>query len=146
MEPNLEKYLHENIPLSAAMGVKVDFASKDHVILSAPFLPNINHKKTVFGGSLHAVATLACWSLLHVNKSDLQIVIANSEVQYLMPVTKSFKAECKMPEPAIWERFAGSLERRGRARLHLQAKIFEEGVLCVDYAAAFVGIIVSSGG
>ena len=55
---NLEKYLHKHIPISSAMGVKVDVASSERVVLSAPFLNNINHKQTVFGGSLHAVATL----------------------------------------------------------------------------------------
>lgn len=141
MEDELEKYLHENIPLSSAMGVSVDEASSSRVVLRAPFLPNINHKKTVFGGSLHALATLACWSLLHVNKSDLQIVIASSEIQYLAPVTQDFRAECLMPESAEWDRFNKILEKKGKGRLQLQAKIFEGGRLCVDYKGVFAGLL-----
>lgn len=140
MEENLEKYLRENIPLSSAMGVKVEMASKNRIILSAPFLPNINHKQTVFGGSLHTLATLACWSLLHMNMSTIQIVIASSEVQYLLPVTKDFKAEAEMPDAAIWDRFISILEKKGKARIRLSAKIFEEGRLCVDYSGVFVAI------
>ena len=94
---NLENYLLQHIPLSAAIGVKVEAALSEHVILSAPFLNNINHKNTVFGGSLHAVATLACWSLLYVNllemsEKNIQIVIASSEIFYTAPVISDFKS------------------------------------------------------
>lgn len=141
----LENYLHQNIPISSAMGVRVDLASSNQVILSAPFSININHKKTVFGGSLHAVATLACWSLLHVNLLNViggncQIVIAKSEVEYLAPVASDFKAECKMPEALDWERFIKTLQKKGKARLKLCAKIFQQGQLCVDYIGMFVAI------
>jgi hypothetical protein len=47
----LEQYLHEHIPLSAAMGVKVVQADPQCVVLTAPLAPNINHRDTVFGGS-----------------------------------------------------------------------------------------------
>lgn len=129
---DLEKYLHEQIPISSAIGVKVDVVSQEKVVLSAPFLNNINHKQTVFGGSLHAVATLTCWSLLHVNlvelfKDPVQIVIANSEIKYLVPVTSNFKAECLHPHTNVWERFLTILRKKGKARLQLNAKIFEKG-------------------
>ncbi|MGE5240286.1 MAG: YiiD C-terminal domain-containing protein, partial [Bacteroidota bacterium] len=62
----LERYLHEQIPLSKAMGVEVMEASGEKVELAAPFAPNINHLETVFGGSASAVAILAAWTLLHV--------------------------------------------------------------------------------
>src|ERR1700744_1244487 len=99
----LEDYLLQHIPISAAIGIKVASASTQKVILSAPFLNNINHKNTVFGGSLHAVATLACWSLLHMNllglsEKKFQIVIASSEVLYTAPVISDFKAECSTPD------------------------------------------------
>lgn len=143
-EKFLESYLREHIPISAAMGIKVDLASPDKIILSAPFSKNINHKKTVFGGSLHAVATLACWSLLHLNlskTSGIQIVISHSEVKYLVPVASNFKAECCMPDSKDWERFVKTLQKKGKARLKLSAKIFQEGQLCVDYTGTFVAIV-----
>lgn len=136
----MEEYLHENIPLSLAMGVKVEYASKERVVLSAPFSPNINHKKTVFGGSLHALATLSCWSLLHQNLPSCEIVIASSDIQYLYPVTKGFKAECRLPESAEWERFQLILKKRGKARIRLLASIVEEGRISVEYAGVFVAI------
>src|SRR5665647_2180784 len=105
-EKLIEAYLYENIPLSEAMGIKVEYASLDKIILKAPLKNNINHKKTVFGGSLHAVSTLACWCLLYVNlaiasKDVLQIVITKSEVNYISPVNDDFKVECLMPECVV---------------------------------------------
>ncbi|MEI8366149.1 MAG: YiiD C-terminal domain-containing protein [Parachlamydiaceae bacterium] len=142
---DLEKYLLEHIPISSAMGIRVDAASSERVVLEAPFLNNINHKQTVFGGSLHAVTTLACWSLLHVNmvelfKDPIQIVIASSEIKYLAPVTSNFKAECLHPDVSPWERFLIILRKKGKARLQLGAKIFEHDQLCVDYSGIFVAI------
>jgi thioesterase domain-containing protein len=143
---DLEKYLLKHIPISSSMGVKVDSSSSERVVLKAPFLNNINHKQTVFGGSLHAVATLACWSLLHINlvalfKDPIQIVIASSEIKYLAPVTSDFKAECLHPNIDPWERFLTTLRRKGKARLQLSAKILEKGQLCVDYSGTFVAIV-----
>ncbi|HEV8052959.1 MAG TPA: YiiD C-terminal domain-containing protein [Parachlamydiaceae bacterium] len=141
----LENYLLKHIPISSAMGVEVDMATSAKIILKAPFSNNINHKKTVFGGSLHALATLACWSLLHVNLMDaygenVQIVIANSEVDYLVPVASDFKAECMIPVTLEWERFIKMLEKKGKGRIRLNAKIFQGNQLCVDYTGTFVAL------
>lgn len=143
-EKFLENYLREHIPISAAMHIGVDLASPKKIILNAPIAININHKRTVFGGSLHAVATLACWSLLHVNLENLednfQIVITKSEIFYLAPVVSDFKAECDMPDPADWEQFTKSLQKKGKARLKLSARISQNGQLCVDFAGTFAAI------
>lgn len=143
----LENYLLKHIPISAAMGIKVELASPQQVILSAPFLNNINHKNTVFGGSLHAVATLACWSLIHVNLGGLsdksfQIVITNSEISYLAPVVSDFKAECCMPDPLDWQRFQKILQKKRKARLKLTAKIVQNSLTCVMYSGQFAAMQV----
>ena len=155
LEAELEKYLLEHIPISSAMGVRVFSASPKKIVLSAPFSNNINHKKTVFGGSLHAVATLACWSLLHVNLTELHnvhIVIASSEIAYLAPVASDFKAECCLPELEDWQRFLKILQKKGKARVKLSAKIFQGHQLCVEYSGVFAALehgkgskVISSG-
>lgn len=136
----LENYLLKHIPISSAIGIGVELATAKQVVLTAPFSNNINHKKTVFGGSLHAVATLACWSLLHVNVSDVQIVIASSEVEYLAPVASDFKAECLMPDSLDWNYFTKMLYKKGKARIKLHATIVQENQLCVNYSGVFVAI------
>lgn len=140
---DLEAYMHQNIPLSLALGIQVNSASPQRIVLNAPFEQNINHKKTVFGGSLHAVATLACWSLVFINLKDLtafDIIITNSSVNYLLPVTSDFTVHCDIPEEATWNRFVRSLHLKGKGRIHLHAKIFQNGKLAVDYEGTFAAI------
>ncbi|SFK43726.1 thioesterase domain-containing protein, putative [Methylophaga sulfidovorans] len=55
----LQQYLYQHIPLSAAMQVSVDHVSDEKVILRAPLTPNINYHETVFGGSASTLAILS---------------------------------------------------------------------------------------
>ena len=48
----LESYLHEHIPITRAMQVRVVEIGPEHARLTAPLAPNINHRETVFGGGL----------------------------------------------------------------------------------------------
>ncbi len=143
LKDNLEKYLHQNIPLSRALGIEILSASPQEMIVGAPFSNNINHKKTVFGGSLHAVATLACWSLIYVNLEELQpldIVITSSKIDYLLPVTSDFKAHCQIPEENAWKRFITMLRLKGKGRVSLQAMIYQNDRVAVYYEGTFAAI------
>jgi len=139
---DIENYLHEQIPLSSAMGVKIVSAGLDGVILSAPFQKNFNHKKTIFGGSLHSLATLACWTYLHFRLQDqgFELVIQKSEIDYISPVTGDFAAECLAPSDSEWVQFARSLEKKGKGRIHLSAKISQNGMLAVIFHGIFVAL------
>jgi thioesterase domain-containing protein len=141
----LEKYLWSHIPISKAMGVSVEEISLQKIILKAPLINNINHKSTVFGGSLHAVATLSCWSLVHINLKDLgldskQIVIAHSEIFYLQPVVDDFKVECSLPKVEVWDRFQKCLRKQGKARIELEASLLQNNQKCVAYKGTFVAL------
>ena len=145
MEKALQSYLHKNIPISQAMGITVLHASAEKVIVSAPFANNINHKQTVFGGSLHAVATLACWSLLYLHLKDAgtkhyQIVITESHVSYHAPVDSDFSVVCLSPQKSAWERFLKVLSAKGKARLDLTAHLQHNDRLALSYQATFAAI------
>jgi thioesterase domain-containing protein len=145
MKEELEKYIHDHIPLSMAMGIEVEEVSLQRVRLNAPMAPNINHKKTVFGGSLHAAATLTCWSLVFVNLRNLpinaEIVISSSNVKYLAPVKDQFTVECSLPNPHEWHAFETMLINKGKSRLKLNAKIYQNGTLALDYYGEFVALV-----
>lgn len=145
-EKQLESYLHQHIPISKAIGIRALHASIDKVILTAPFSNNINHKKTVFGGSLHAVATLTCWSLLYINLKNKnlknQIVITQSETIYHLPVDSDFKVESILPDPEDWQRFIKILNAKKKSRIHLSAHLYHKERLCVSYQATFAAILI----
>lgn len=141
----LEKYLHEHIPLSSTMGIKVKEASSKKIVLSAPLFANINHKKTAFGGSLSAVATLACWSLLYVNLSNLsdnpyEIVITESHIKYLKAIQEDFEVDCQFPSDISWNRFIKTLLGKSKSRIELTATIKSSGQLAVSFRGTFAAI------
>jgi thioesterase domain-containing protein len=124
-EPDLERYLHRQIPLSAAMQVAVLSATAKSVTLGAPLAPNINHKSTVFGGSASAVAILAAWSLLHVRLLEeglaCEIVIQSNQMDYDRPITGAFTATSSLADISAWPEFLKMLTRRKRARVEVQS-------------------------
>lgn len=65
-EQELQRYLHERIPLARAIEIEVRAATTDGVEIYAPLESNRNHRDTVFGGSASAVAILAAWCALYV--------------------------------------------------------------------------------
>ncbi len=140
----LEAYLHSHIPVSKAMGVMAQSVSPTEVVLAAPLDPNINHKSTVFGGSLGVVATLACWSLVYVNLMELtqssDIVITHGDISYLRPVNDVFEVSCVCDDPSQWERFFTILKRKGRARITLDATVGEPKDPCVIFSGTFAAI------
>jgi thioesterase domain-containing protein len=140
-----EAYLHSNIPLSAAMGVRVKIATPERVLLFAPLGPNINHHQTVFGGSGVVLATLAAWTLMHVrlvhDRVDAQLVIQRSSMEYERPITGDFEAACRFEDAAAWQRFLTMLNRRGRARMTLNAQLLHDSNEMGSFVGDFVAIV-----
>jgi thioesterase domain-containing protein len=140
----LERYLHRQIPLSAAMGVRVRMASPERVQLAAPLAPNVNHNETIFGGSAAALATLSAWTLLHIRlaRAELhaRLVIQRSSMEYELPIPGDFDAVCRFSDEAAWERFRTTLARRGRARLTLGAYLVYDAQRMATFEGDFVAL------
>jgi thioesterase domain-containing protein len=144
-EFGLESYLHDHIPLTKHLGVRVARSSSEVVELFAPLEPNLNHRKTGFGGSISAVAILAGWGLLWCRlrgrAAGHNIVIQRNTIEYVAPVTADFTARCVAPSPTQWKRFERMFEQRGRSRIDLKS------IVCVgeDVTAQFDGRFVVLG-
>ena len=137
----LETRLHREIPLAAAMQVRVLAISSIESLLAAPLAPNINHKSTAFGGSLHSVAVLACWSLVTWRLQDEDvgyIVIQDSRIEYLKPVDSDFEARAVWASTEEEAAFQKTLVRRGLARAKLRAEILCRGEICATLEGSFV--------
>jgi thioesterase domain-containing protein len=138
----LEQTLHAEIPLTRAMDVRVLGFDARGLTLGAALAPNLNHKKTAFGGSLNSLATLACWGLIQLLVRDIgrpiTVVIQESAVRYLAPVTHDMRACCPVPAESEVGRFLRMLERKGRARLELEATIDTANKSAVRFDGRFV--------
>jgi thioesterase domain-containing protein len=141
---DLERYLHEHIPLSKAMQVSVVSVDTNGVTLRAPLAPNINHQDTVFGGSASAVAILAGWSLLHTRLAGAgltsRLVIQRNTVNYDLPIAGPFTARAFIRTPAAWESFVVMLGRKGRARLTVSCILEYDGRSAGRFEGGFVAL------
>jgi len=140
----LEQYLHESIPLSLAMQVSVLEIGAEHVLLAAPLGPNINHLGTAFGGSACTLATLAAWSLLHCRLQSLlpaaSLLLQSSSMHYLRPITTGFRARAQLAPEASWNLFLRTLERRGRARIAVTARLISGNDEAAHFSGEFVAL------
>ena len=120
-------YIHQNIPITAHFGIKMKAYDGKAVCLSAPLTPNLNHRKTAFGGSLSALAILSGWALLHLKLKEKSIrsrlVIQKSSFEFSDPVDNDFEAVCSLPSDEQFEKFLRTLVRHKRARISLKSKI-----------------------
>lgn len=138
----LEQYIHENLPLTKAMGVYVVEVAETHIRLGAPLLPNLNHKKTAFGGSLESMATVTAWSTLyvHLHRHGIQgeLVIRHCEMAFAKPVEHDFTAIARMPLPDEHAAFQRVFERRGMGRFTVASEIEAAGEICARFTGEFV--------
>lgn len=137
-----ERFFHEQIPLTKAMGVRVEAHDGRQLVLTAPLEANHNHLGTAFGGSLAALATLAGYGLLwlELGNRDAHIVIRRSELDYRHPVTGPLRAICRKPPAAELAAFRATFAKTGKARVRLQVTVEEAGRVCMAFEGTFVAI------
>jgi len=111
-------------------------------VLAAPLAANVNHKGTAFAGSLNALATLAGWStiwlLTRAHGVEAHVVIQDSSVKYLRPVSGDFEAVCAAPTAAEAAALLTAVQRRGRGRIALQVAVTQAGAEVVRFTGRYV--------
>lgn len=142
----LEDYLHEHIPLTGAMGIRVLSVDETGVTLQAPLEPNLNHRGTAFGGSVSTLGITAAWaclySALRTSGKTTRIVIQKSETSYLHPISSVFTVFCPAPSAVVMKRFLDTLERKGKARVSLKAVISCGPVEAAVFSGVYVAILL----
>lgn len=140
----LERYLHEQIPLSKTMQVGCVAVTQESVVLRAPLAPNTNHHATIFGGSASALAILAAWSLLHVRLHEAgiacRLVIQRNTMEYQRPIEGTFTAVSALAEPQRWQAFLRMLERKGTARAAVTAELVYAERIAGQFLGEFVAL------
>lgn len=139
----LERLLHHDIPLTADMGLRVRAWDNHCLRLHVPLAPNVNHKSTMFGGSLYCAAVLAGWGWLHLRLGEAglsggHIVIQQGQIDYPLPVAGDALAVCENIDEALWQRFLKTYRRHGRARLQLQTQVLDGERCAVTFSGQYV--------
>ena len=134
-----------SLPPLAAIQARVEAYDGQRVRLAAPLAANVNDKGSAFGGSMTSLMTYAGWGLvvLQLQQAGVRadVFVADSTVRYLKPLYADLCAEAVLAPEQSWELFLATLAQRGRARIHLQARMTgTEGEVMADLAGRYVAI------
>lgn len=138
----MEELFYDKMPITRAMGVRVEEYDGRRLVLTAPLRENANHLGTAFGGSLHALAVLSGYGLLWLELRDTKsdIVIRDSSIFYDRPVRGDLRAACVRPEEKALDAFKRQFQQKGLARIVLTATIDDSGVMAVRFRGTFVAL------
>jgi thioesterase domain-containing protein len=139
MSGDAEKFLHEQIPITRAMGLRVVLDDAGFTV-EAPVALNSNHLRTAFGGSINAVATLAAYGFLWVELNDAaaHVVVAESSIRFLRPVRETIRATCLRPGANALADFRRAFTENGKARITLRVQVAEAGAIAAEFEGRFV--------
>ncbi|MDA3852051.1 MAG: YiiD C-terminal domain-containing protein [Spirochaetaceae bacterium] len=125
----LQQYVNEHIPIVNALKFKIQGITQKEVKVQAPYLYHINHRNSVFGGSISSLLILAAWARVKCIMEEIDpraiIVIQDSQVEYLKPVLEDFTAESKDLSLDL-NKIQRMYQRFGKARLNIGAEIHVE--------------------
>jgi len=141
----LQGLIDAEIALARHIGVLVESADDDKLVLRAPLAPNANHKGTAFGGSLYSLAALAGWAwttrYLAVHAVSADAVIQESNMQFLLPVHGELRAHLVAPAAADIDKFHRMLERARRGRIRLRVQLRDDTTVAALFEGSFAAAI-----
>lgn len=144
MSPDdLTRQLHANIPLTAAMALRVIGFDGQSLELGVPLAPNRNHHGSAFGGSLATLGIVTGWALvdeaLRAAGLPARVVVQHSDCDYLAPASADCSATARLPEQ--WPRFLATLRKHRRARVDIATMITAGGLHCVRHHGRYAAFL-----
>lgn len=140
---NLQKYVEEHIPIVKKMNFKIEKLDKEGISVKALYSEHINHRNSVFGGSISSLMTTSAWGWVKYIMEEIDekstIVIQESQVKYLKPVLSDFTASTNL-ENFNFERNKRMYEKFGKTRINVFVDLKEKGK--DEVLASFKGIFV----
>ena len=139
----LKKKLHNEIPLTKFMNIKIETYNEKELITTAPLDININDKGTAFGGSLSTLTIISSWSLCWLISKELgfdskNIVVIKSENSYRKPVTKDIICHTQKPSNQEIKILKEKLQTKKSASIKINSAIIENHEICVEFQGYYV--------
>lgn len=139
-----EDELRASIPLIEHLGFEQLHYDGRSLGVDARLAPNKNDKGTAFAGALSASANVTGWGLITLLLRDepraYDVVIRDSRLEYLLPVTRDFTVTARLPAESEVERFLERLRSRAKARLDLVVEVHEADRCCFRLSGAYVAL------
>ena len=139
----LQKKLHNEIPLTKYMDIKIKEYNEKELITTAPLSININDKGTAFGGSLSTMTIISSWSLCWLISKELgfnskNIVVIKNENSYKKPVTKDIVCYTQKPSQQEIATLKEKLQTKKSASIKINSIIIENNETCVEFQGYYV--------
>ena len=139
---NFEEYLHSNIPVTSAMGFRVNNFSKKEVKIGASINKNINHEGTAFGGTVASLLTVTAFARVLIIMEEIDanahIVIQNSSINYLLPLAEDFEASSPEINESAIEKFARMYLKHRKSRIAVYSCIEINNNIAAELNGEFV--------
>jgi thioesterase domain-containing protein len=140
----LEQMITDEMPITQHLEFSLARNEDGSLMATAPLKPNANHMGSAFGGSISMLATLTGWAMAQSLVEDMrrkaEVLIQESDIEYLKPVRDNLSVVCERPDEDALERFQQMLERWGKARLRLKCRIEEAGERAVTFIGQYVAL------
>ncbi len=130
---DLQEYIYKEIPIVRKNAFAIErIGDIPYQRVRARLQDHVNHRKTAFGGSLSTALILCSWASVHGILSsrgidDGSVIIQTQRVEYLKPVNADFTAEVTPFGEEEINRFVAMLEKFGKSRLSVAARVTQEG-------------------
>jgi thioesterase domain-containing protein len=139
----LQKKLHNEIPLTKLMNINIKEYNEKELITTAPLNININDKGTAFGGSLSTMTIISSWSLCWLISKELgfnskNIVVIKNENSYKKPVTKDIVCYTQKPSQQEIATLKEKLQTKKSASIKINSIIIENNETCVEFQGYYV--------
>lgn len=139
----LQEKLHNEIPLTKVMNIKIQTYNEKELITTAPLDININDKGTAFGGSLSTMTIISSWSLCWLISKELgfdskNIVVIKNENSYRKPVTKDIVCHTQKPSEQEIATLKEKLQTKKSASIKINSTIMENNEVCVEFQGYYV--------
>lgn len=139
----LTRFLHEHLPLSRHMQMRVLIREPGGMRVQMPIAGNTNPHGTVFGGALTALGLVCGWTFLHAALVDAgvqaRLLGKRSECDFLAPATADCIAET-LCSAADLEQMVARFRQTGRARLSLVTLIRSGPVDVARHTGSFTAV------
>ncbi len=139
----LQKKLHNEIPLTKLMNINIKEYNEKELITTAPLNININDKGTAFGGSLSTMTIISSWSLCWLISKEFgfnskNIVVIKNENSYKKPVTKDIVCYTQKPSQQEIATLKEKLQTKKSASIKINSIIIENNETCVEFQGYYV--------
>ncbi len=139
---SLTALLHQDIPITEALGIEVIELTGSEITIKAPLDGNTNVHGTAFAGSLYSVMSVAGWALVaHMCRVQLgnlpTVVLKHGSIKYRRPLADNLIAISILDDKAV-DHFVEQYQQHHKASIKVVVAIKSHDKLATEFTGEYV--------